>query len=180
MIDVSASARRGIIENLLPLGFYYRELYRFTVSCRNLCSAVGDGDLLRKDHSYGRKIGPSSYRKAVANGLVEILSVYRSVVLQLEQRLLADSNPILATVTQGLSKVKFLRDVILIMRYGYERFRSVLTRYLTLNDMVDQGCFSCLGGFVLALFATFVLYQNQMNSFCGERYHNANPCFIII
>lgn len=49
----------------------------------------------------------SVYRRAIANGIVEILSVYRSVVLQIEQKMLADPLPILATVTQGLNKVRF-------------------------------------------------------------------------
>lgn len=48
---------------------------------------------------------PSVYRRALANGIVEVLSVYRSAVLHIEQKLLSDSLPILATVTQGLNKV---------------------------------------------------------------------------
>lgn len=53
----------------------------------------------------GKAENPSVYRRAIANGIVEILSVYRSAVLHIEQRLLSDSMPILATVTQGLNKV---------------------------------------------------------------------------
>lgn len=49
----------------------------------------------------------SVYRRAIANAIVEILSVYRSAVLQIEQKLLADPLPALATVTQGLNKVLF-------------------------------------------------------------------------
>lgn len=47
----------------------------------------------------------SVYRRAIANGITEILSVYRSAVLQVEQNLLSDPLPILATVTHGLNKV---------------------------------------------------------------------------
>lgn len=50
---------------------------------------------------------PSVYRRAIANGIVEILSVYRSAVLQIEQKLLSETLPILATVTQGLNKVGY-------------------------------------------------------------------------
>ena len=53
----------------------------------------------------GKKENQSVYRRAIANGIVEVLSVYRSAVLQIEQILLSDSVPILATVTQGLNKV---------------------------------------------------------------------------
>lgn len=49
----------------------------------------------------------SVYRRAVANGIVEILSVYRSAVLQIEQKLLSETTPILAAITQGLNKVVF-------------------------------------------------------------------------
>ncbi|PIN07213.1 Gamma-tubulin ring complex protein [Handroanthus impetiginosus] len=52
----------------------------------------------------GKKVKPSVYRRALANGIVEVLSVYRSAVLHIEQKLLSDSLPILATVTQGLNK----------------------------------------------------------------------------
>lgn len=55
--------------------------------------------------SKGKAEEPSVYRRAIANGIVEILSVYRSAVLQIEQRLLSETLPILATVTQGLNKV---------------------------------------------------------------------------
>lgn len=99
---------RSVIESLLPLGFYYRELDRFAASSRNLSSIVDKmGILLARRPSEPAEGGarPSAYRRAVANGIVEILSVYRAVVLQVEQRLLADPEPILATVTQGLNKV---------------------------------------------------------------------------
>lgn len=64
-------------------------------------------DELSKQSSSGssEQKKPSVYRRAVANGIVEILSVYRSAVLHIEQKLLAETTPILATVTQGLNKV---------------------------------------------------------------------------
>ncbi|XP_078445446.1 GAMMA-TUBULIN COMPLEX PROTEIN 4 isoform X2 [Wolffia australiana] len=101
-------SERCVIERLLPLGFYYRELDRFAASCRNLSSVVDKQGVCRKGVALGSLNGgsssPSTYRRAVANGVVEILSAYRAAVLQLEQRLLGDPEPILATVTQGMSK----------------------------------------------------------------------------
>lgn len=64
----------------------------------------------------------SVYRRAIANGIVEVLSVYRSAVLHIEQKLLSDSPPILATLTQGLNKVGCLfapYDVILCSGYFF-------------------------------------------------------------
>lgn len=57
------------------------------------------------------------YRRAIANGIVEILSVYRSAVLQVEQKLLEDPTPILATVTQGLNKVGSMQAVFEIILF---------------------------------------------------------------
>lgn len=62
-------------------------------------------DELSKQTSSSGEKKPSVYRRAIANGIVEILSVYRSAVLHIEQQLLAETRPILATVTQGLNKV---------------------------------------------------------------------------
>uniref|UniRef100_A0A1D1XWR6 Gamma-tubulin complex component n=1 Tax=Anthurium amnicola TaxID=1678845 RepID=A0A1D1XWR6_9ARAE len=103
---------RSVIEGLLPLGFYCRELDRFASSSRNLSSIVdkkGTPQLPRASQPVERRTTKqSAYRRAVANGIVEILSVYRAVILQVEQRLLADPEPILATVTQGLNKFHVL------------------------------------------------------------------------
>lgn len=57
---------------------------------------------------------PSVYRRAIANGVVEILSVYRSAVLHIEQKLLSESLPILATVTQGLNKVLSIAELCVL------------------------------------------------------------------
>ncbi|KAK8510897.1 hypothetical protein V6N13_091297 [Hibiscus sabdariffa] len=47
---------------------------------------------------------PTVYHRAIGNGLVEVPSVYRSaVVLQIEHKLLSETMPVLATVTQGLN-----------------------------------------------------------------------------
>lgn len=59
------------------------------------------------ESSIGKAEKQSVYRKAIANGIVEILSVYRSAVLHIEQKLLSETVPILATVTQGLNKVVY-------------------------------------------------------------------------
>lgn len=99
---------RSAIERLISLGFYYRELNRFATESRDLSwiqSSVEvsspNADITLK----GKVRKGSAYRRAIANGIAEILSVYRSAVLQVEQNLLSDPLPILATVTHGLNKV---------------------------------------------------------------------------
>ncbi|GLT47189.1 hypothetical protein SLA2020_209010 [Shorea laevis] len=100
-------SERDLIQRLVALGFYYRELDRFATKSRNLswirsaeASPLGRAAELSK----GKAEKPSVYRRAISNGIVEILSVYRSAVLHIEQKLLSESIPILATVTQGLNK----------------------------------------------------------------------------
>lgn len=100
---------RSVIERLIPLGFYYRELDCFATRCRNLSSAYSATDVPLHGTYETQKVKArkgSVYQRAIANGIVEILSVYRSAVLQVEQNLLSDPLPILATVTQGLNKVR--------------------------------------------------------------------------
>ncbi|KAI7753883.1 hypothetical protein M8C21_023557 [Ambrosia artemisiifolia] len=89
-------SERDIIEKIITLGFYYRELDRFATKSRNLSWIRSGNESSKKSQSV--------YRRAIANGLVEVLSVYRSAVLHVEQKLLADPLPILATVTQSLNK----------------------------------------------------------------------------
>ncbi|KAL7582681.1 hypothetical protein Lser_V15G43062 [Lactuca serriola] len=101
---------RDIIEKIITLGFYYRELDRFATKSRNL-SWIRSGNVsplsrtfeLSKESSDNQSV----YRRAIANGISEILSIYRSSVLHIEQKLLSDSLPILATITQGLNKFLF-------------------------------------------------------------------------
>ncbi|EPS72084.1 hypothetical protein M569_02672 [Genlisea aurea] len=98
---------REVIERLITLGFYYRELERFSAKCRNLSwiRSSNFSPLSRAaENSKGKKVKPSLYRRALANGIVEVLSVYRSAVLHIEQKFLTDSLPILSIVTQGLNK----------------------------------------------------------------------------
>ncbi|KAJ8444031.1 hypothetical protein Cgig2_020877 [Carnegiea gigantea] len=98
---------RDVIQRIITLGFYYRELDRFATKSRNLSwiRAANVSPLVRiEEISKSRRENQSMYRRAIANGIVEVLSVYRSAVLQIEQKLLADPLPILATVTQGLNK----------------------------------------------------------------------------
>ncbi|KAL0303091.1 UNVERIFIED_CONTAM: Gamma-tubulin complex component 4 [Sesamum radiatum] len=98
---------REVIERVITLGFYYRELERFAAKSRNLSwiRSSNESPLSRvTDALKGKKLKPSVYRRALANGIVEVLSLYRSAVLHIEQKLLSDSPPILATVTQGLNK----------------------------------------------------------------------------
>lgn len=93
---------RELIERIIVLGFYYREMERFSAKCRNLSwiRSANTNPLEKKEKG-------SVYRRALANGIVEVLSVYRSAVLHIEQKLLSETMPILATVTQGLNKVIF-------------------------------------------------------------------------
>ncbi|XP_021722362.1 gamma-tubulin complex component 4-like [Chenopodium quinoa] len=104
-----APSDRYVIERIISLGFYYRELDRFATKSRNLSwirSASANVSPLEKSEEISKRKSEnqSVYRRAIANAIVEILSVYRSAVLQIEQKLLADPLPILATVTQGLNK----------------------------------------------------------------------------
>ncbi|KAJ1402362.1 Gamma-tubulin complex component protein [Sesbania bispinosa] len=90
---------RELIERIITLGFYYRELERFSAKSRNL-------NWIRSANAnpVEKREKLSVYRRALANGIVEILSVYRSSILHIEQLLLSETMPILATVTQGLNK----------------------------------------------------------------------------
>ncbi|PNX81208.1 gamma-tubulin complex component 4, partial [Trifolium pratense] len=90
---------RELIERIITLGFYYRELERFSAKSRNL-------NWIRSENvnPLENKENPSVYRRALANGIVEILSIYTSSILHIEQLLLAETMPLLATVTQGLNK----------------------------------------------------------------------------
>ena len=113
---------RDLIERVITLGFYYRELDRFATKSRDLSwirsanvSPLSRTTALLK----GKPQKSSAYRRAIANGIVEILSVYRSAVLHIEQLLLSDPTPILATVIQGLNKVvcQILCLILSIMKY---------------------------------------------------------------
>lgn len=99
---------RDIIEKIITLGFYYRELDQFATKSRNLSwiRSVNASPISQTSDLSNEKSGNQSvYRRAIANGIVEVLSIYRSAVLHIEQKLLSDSLPILATITQGLNKV---------------------------------------------------------------------------
>nr|XP_043621014.1 gamma-tubulin complex component 4 homolog [Erigeron canadensis] len=100
-------SERDIIERVITLGFYYRELDRFATKSRNLSwisSKNVSPSLLGEDKIKSQSV----YKRAIANGIVEVLSVYRSAVLHMEQKLLSDALPILATVTQSLNNFHVL------------------------------------------------------------------------
>ncbi|XP_006655007.3 gamma-tubulin complex component 4 [Oryza brachyantha] len=104
-------SERSAIERLISLGFYYRELNRFATESRDLSWINSSIDVSpsHADKTVKIKVRKgSAYRRAIANGIAEILSVYRSAVLQVEQNLLSDPLPILATVTHGLNKFEVL------------------------------------------------------------------------
>lgn len=87
------------------MGFYYRELNCFATKSRNLSWVQSSLEIPVPIPQLEKRRG-SVYRRAIANGIVEILSVYRAAVLKVEQNLLSEPVPILATVTQGLHKVR--------------------------------------------------------------------------
>ncbi|RVX20435.1 Gamma-tubulin complex component 4 [Vitis vinifera] len=100
-------SERDLIEKVITLGFYYRELDRFATKSRDLSwiRSTNVSPLSRTSELLkGKPQKSSAYGRAIANGIVEILSVYRSAVLHIEQILLSDPTPILATVIQGLNK----------------------------------------------------------------------------
>ncbi|XP_047332836.1 gamma-tubulin complex component 4 [Impatiens glandulifera] len=100
-------SERSVIERIITLGFYYRELDRFASKSRNLSwirSAKHYPQAKTSELLEWKNEKHSIYRRAVANGIVEVLSIYRSSVLHIEQKLLSDTVPIIATVTQGLNK----------------------------------------------------------------------------
>ncbi|XP_076933937.1 gamma-tubulin complex component 4-like [Bidens hawaiensis] len=106
-ISFISPEERSIIENIIKLGFYYRELDRFATKSRNLTwiGSRNESPLSQTSESLKETVGNQSvYRRAIANGIVEFLSIYQSAVLHIEQKLMADSLPILATVIQGLNK----------------------------------------------------------------------------
>ncbi|CAK7348319.1 unnamed protein product [Dovyalis caffra] len=116
---------RDLIERIISLGFYYRELDRFATKSRNLSwirSANPNNELSNKKIQEK----PSVYRRAIANGIVEILSVYRSAVLHIEQKLLSETMPILATITQGLNKFFVLLPPLyeLVVEIGRDDIRG--------------------------------------------------------
>lgn len=98
------SCRRELLNRLLRLGYYYRELDTYSTQSRNL-------SWLRSLHdpvslSEKRSQRTSVYQRALANGVVESLSFYRSAVLKVEQNILSDPVPVLAGVTQELQQVR--------------------------------------------------------------------------
>lgn len=102
---------RDVIERIVTLGFYYRELNRFATKSRNLSwirSTNQSPLVLTSELGKPKSEKQSVYRRAIANGVMEVLSIYKSAVLHIEQKLLSDTLPILAAVTQGLNKVHCL------------------------------------------------------------------------
>lgn len=91
----------------MRLGFFYHELDQFSMHCMNLGWMHSPYTCTRKDHLEvkNRKVVVSIYTRALANGINEVLSVYRSAVLKVEQDLLSDMAPVLSSVTQHLNKV---------------------------------------------------------------------------
>ncbi|WOH01579.1 hypothetical protein DCAR_0520963 [Daucus carota subsp. sativus] len=100
-------SERDVIERIITLGFYYRELNRFATKSRNLSwiRSTNQSPLaLTSELSKPKTEKQSVYRRAIANGVMEVLSIYKSAVLHIEQKLLSETLPILAAVTQGLNK----------------------------------------------------------------------------
>ncbi|GJN36006.1 hypothetical protein PR202_gb24829 [Eleusine coracana subsp. coracana] len=127
-------SERSAIERLISLGFYYRELNRFATESRDLSWIHSSVDLSTANADKTRKGNVkkgSVYRRAIANGITEILSVYRSAVLQVEQNLLSDPLPILATVTHGLNKFDVLLPPLYELVMEIEQMISREDNFLT-------------------------------------------------
>ncbi|BBN17581.1 gamma-tubulin complex component 4 [Marchantia polymorpha subsp. ruderalis] len=112
-ISFLQQSERELLDRLLRLGFYYRELDRFVMRSRNLSwirTPYPNVDTVTNAASalVKREKAPSVYRRALANGIAEVLAVYRSAVLKVEQNLLSDPVPVLASVTQGLHQFEML------------------------------------------------------------------------
>ncbi|URE26794.1 Spc97 / Spc98 family [Musa troglodytarum] len=135
-------SERNVIQRLISLGFYYRELDHFATKSRNLSFIQSTKDFSLPHSPELLKGNPrkgSIYRRAIANGIVEILSVYRAAVLQVEQNLLSDPLPILATVTQGLNKVYYnaythVADSWVMQAYNPYRAVSTVTMMVLVVD----------------------------------------------
>ncbi|GJM94648.1 hypothetical protein PR202_ga11312 [Eleusine coracana subsp. coracana] len=103
-IDAAAGAGGGAEDGNGVVGPAFRLAPDLTFLQPSERSLNANADKTRK----GNVKKGSVYRRAIANGITEILSVYRSAVLQIEQNLLSDPLPILATVTHGLNKFEVL------------------------------------------------------------------------
>ena len=70
------------------------------------------------------------YRSAIANGLVEVLSVYRSAVLQIEQKLLSDLCPFCQQLPKALIRyVANSTSFVLALTYNFLLlFLSILAK----------------------------------------------------
>ncbi|XVF72648.1 hypothetical protein PTKIN_Ptkin12aG0136500 [Pterospermum kingtungense] len=120
--------RTGSYQEASYLGFYYRE--RFATKSHNL-SWIRSADVSSLERaselsSSPKTEKPSIHRRAIANGLVEILSVYRPTVLQIEQKLLFEIMPILATVTQVLNKACIQR----LLWHGHQVLYNQLASWM--------------------------------------------------
>eukprot|EP00250_Pteridium_aquilinum_P022274 c25338_g1_i2 orf=77-2320(+) len=103
-------SEKEILEHLLRLGYYYSELDKFTMQSLNLGWIKSPYGLVEHD-SLDTKTStkPASvYTRALANGVAEVLAVYRSAVLKVEQNLLSDAAPVLSNVTKDLNKFETL------------------------------------------------------------------------
>ncbi|KAL2612318.1 hypothetical protein R1flu_024010 [Riccia fluitans] len=110
-ISFLEQSEREMLNRLLRLGFYYRELDQFALRCRNLSwIKLSNPDTVTNAATalVKREYSPSVYRRALANGIAEVLAVYRAAVLKVEQNLLSDPLPVLASVTEGLHRFEML------------------------------------------------------------------------
>ena len=74
------------------------------------------------------------------NGIVEVLSVHKSPMLQVEQALMVDLMPMLATVTQGLHQVYYmftlngtLQSYLLAILFMYYILKSICSLKMDVN-----------------------------------------------
>ncbi|KAH6559292.1 hypothetical protein KP509_1Z015200 [Ceratopteris richardii] len=101
-------SEREILERLLRLGYFYHELENFTIQSLNLGWMKHSPGSPGSSNATSSNMLASVYTRALANGISEILAVYRSAVLKVEQDLLADPTPVLSSLTKDLNKFEIL------------------------------------------------------------------------
>lgn len=185
-------SEREVLERLLRLGFFYRELDIFSVQSSNLGwiqSPYGCFEHDYLDIKSSRTLA-SVYTRALANGIAEVLAVYRSAVLKVEQDLLSDFTPVLSTVTQNLNKFEVLLPPLhaLVQEVKHKNLRGG-----RLLDLLHTKCHcgvpelqNCMQRLLwhahqvmykqLAAWMVYGLLQDQHEEFFISRLQDASRC----
>ncbi|GAQ91736.1 Gamma-tubulin ring complex protein [Klebsormidium nitens] len=112
-IDFVSESERSVLNRLVWLGYLYRELELFSSHEQGIgTDALGQPD---------RDGGGSMYQRALATGLAEVLAVYRSAILQLEQDALSETAPVLSTVTQAMHQFEVVLPPLASLVWAVQR-----------------------------------------------------------